>query len=150
MWSVSVILKTTLIKHRHDKEKFDADHFYGGYRHHHHHYHHHHHHHKHHYCYKVQKPLLSICLSSELSLSILFSSNFICNHFCHHSPFFCCCFVWYLFYFIIIILGGREWWGWLTSLGYLSGLCSGPWHLTFSLGWLKNLSFFILIISWAP
>ena len=120
MWSVSVIFKTTLIKHRHDKEKFDADHFYGGYHHHHHHYqyhyhyhyhhhhyHHHHHHHKHHYRYKVQKPLLSICLSSELSLSILFSSNFICNHFCHHSPFFCCCFVWYLFYFIIIILG-RE------------------------------------------
>ena len=73
---MSVIFKTTLIKHRHDKEKFDADHFCGGYHYHyhyhHHHYHHHHHHHKHHYCYKVQKPLLSICLSSELSLSIIY------------------------------------------------------------------------------
>ena len=69
---MSVILKTTLIKHWHYKEKFDADHLYGRY-----HHHHHHHHHKHHYCFRVEKLLLSICLSSELALSILFSSILI-------------------------------------------------------------------------
>ena len=134
MWSVSVILKTTLIKHRHDKEKFDADHFYGGYHHHHHHhhYHHHHHHHKHHYCYRVQKPLLSICLSSELSLSIIYYFQVIL---------FVIIFVTILLSFVVVLCGtcfillllfwgGREWWGLLTSLGYLSGLCSGPWHLS--------------------
>ena len=26
----------------------------------------------------------------------------------------------------------------------------GPWHLTFALGWLENLPFFIQIICWAP
>ena len=26
----------------------------------------------------------------------------------------------------------------------------GPWHLTFALGWLENLRFFIQIICWAP
>ena len=100
------------------------------YHYHHHHYHHHHHHHKHHYCYKVQKPLLSICLSSELSLSILFSSNFICNHFVTILLSFVVVLCGTCFILLLLFWGGREWWGWLTSLGYLSRLCSGPWHLS--------------------
>ena len=125
MCSVSIILQTTLIKHWHYKEKFDADHSYGGYHHHHHHHHHyyhHHHHHKHHYCYRVEKLLLSICLSSELSLSILLSIllSFVVV-------------LWGTCFILLFFWGGGGGGGWLTSLGYLSGLCSGPWHLTFSL-----------------
>ena len=128
---MSVILKTTLIKHWHYKEKFDADHLYGRY----HHHHHHHHHHKHHYCFRVEKLLLSICLSSELALSILFSSILIL---------FVIIFITILLSFVVVLcstcfillffLGGRGWWGVAHKFGYLSGLCSGPWHLTFLLG----------------
>ena len=104
---MSVILKTTLLKHWHYKEKFDADHSYGGY------HHHHHHHHKHHYCFRVEKPILSICLSSELLLSILLSSIFI-NLSSFSSPFsfllllFCAVLVLFYCYFFG---GWGGWWG---------------------------------------
>ena len=34
--------------------------------------------------------------------------------------------------------------------GYALAKPSGPWHLTFALGQLENLSFFIQILCWAP
>ena len=66
--------------------------------------------------------------------------TFKCNirfnllHVCPSAPFFCICLVLYTFRAVL----------------YIVAVPGGPWYLSFALGPLENLSWFIQIIHWAP